>query len=171
MKRLSSLLALLLLTFPVSAQEEEFARLSYYGEISVPAMDRSQIYRCTDGWEKDNRDNFGLGTSTINFDSPDRERRLVGSVYATLGFLNEYHFVFCVYITATDGVCSVELTDIIADMNGWDFTKGLYMPENKAGVSKIFGLSNLRYYKKSCKWLQSYFDNLMDSLAEYLTSE
>lgn len=67
------------------------APLSYYGEVSVPGMDKNQIYNIIDNWIKENRNDFNIWNKHIDFDSLEHSRELIISRDINYDWLHDYH--------------------------------------------------------------------------------
>lgn len=171
MKKLYTLLALVLLSFPVFAIEQEMTPLSYYGEISVPGMDYSAIFDRLWTWERDEGDEMGVIMSNTDYkENYDYDVRFTNVSIKH----NDYFLSMVVFVDCFDDKCTIELTNIQAWVNGWSLTgtHNWFLTEDMSGNREgLFRLYNRKHIKRAESWLQSYFDDLMDSLAEYLTSE
>jgi hypothetical protein len=168
MKRFLAIIFIILLSMQVQGQE--MTRLAYTSEARIPSMQAWELLRRAQDWVSVAREplNF-LIVSTHSIEHELDCEVWFQDYQPSPQIPHSYDILFHIYITCFDGRYVVNLTDIVARVDGKSLSDYEYMTEDSSGIrGGLFGFYWRRHDRQVRIMLEEYFQTVYDSLFEVL---
>jgi hypothetical protein len=164
MKRFLVILGLFLLSFQLQGQEMK--KLAYTAEAGIPTLQAWELLRRAQTWASVARKPLNFLTVTTHAKDHELDCEVwFQNCQPDPKSLHVYDILFHVYVTCFDGRYAVELTDIVARMDGTSLSDYEYLTQDPAGSrGGLFGGYWRRNDRRVRRWLEDYFQTVQDSL-------
>ena len=168
MRRLLAILVFFLLSLQLPGQE--MTRMAYSSEARIPSMQAWELLRRAEGWVSVARKPLNFLTVSTHSVEHELDCEVWFQDYQPSPQIpHSYDILFHIYITCFDGRYVVNLTDIVARVDGNSLSDYEYMTEDSSGIrGGLLGFYWRRHDRLVRSMLEEYFQMVYDSLFEVM---